>query len=150
MRKHKEATKNKMRLNQLGNNNSNWKGGKPLCPNCGMRLTTHHSKRCRACYLKSEDHLRVKEINRKRFSKEKNPNWAGGIHPLALTIRQLPQAEEWRNKIFIKDDYTCQECSKKGVYVEAHHIKPFSVIYKEFLQEYSQFSPIEDKETLVR
>jgi hypothetical protein len=31
-----------------------------------------------------------------------------------------------------------------------HHIKEFSIIFKEFLSFYNQFSPIEDKETLVR
>ena len=33
---------------------------------------------------------------------------------------------------------------------EAHHKKAFYLILEEFLQQYSQFSPIEDKETLLR
>ena len=34
--------------------------------------------------------------------------------------------------------------------LEAHHKKAFYLILEEFLQQYSQFSPIEDKETLLR
>jgi hypothetical protein len=40
---------------------------------------------------------------------------------------------------------------KRGKNLEAHHNKkPFFIILEEFLKEYSQFSPIEDKETLAR
>ena len=31
-----------------------------------------------------------------------------------------------------------------------HHVRPFAIIFDEFLKEYSLFSPIEDKETLIR
>jgi hypothetical protein len=34
--------------------------------------------------------------------------------------------------------------------LHVHHTKPFVIILHEFLMQYSQFSPIEDKETLVR
>ena len=34
--------------------------------------------------------------------------------------------------------------------MEAHHKNPFAELLNEFLKEYDQFSPIEDKETLVR
>ena len=34
--------------------------------------------------------------------------------------------------------------------MEAHHERAFSLLVHDFLKEYSQFSPIEDKETLVR
>lgn len=42
------------------------------------------------------------------------------------TFRQSPAAIEWRDSIFIRDGYTCQECFKVG-YVEAHHIIPLRV-----------------------
>lgn len=72
-----------------------------------------------------------------------------GRTPLHNAIRNLQANVNWRDQIFRRDNYKCQECDKGG-YLEAHHIKEFSIILKEFLQIYSQFSPIEDKETLLR
>ncbi len=50
----------------------------------------------------------------------KHYNWSGGFKK-----SRLPTQEdiEWRNKVFLRDDYTCQECRKRGCYLEAHHIK---------------------------
>ena len=79
---------------------------------------------------------------------EKNNNWKGGITPLEHMIRTSPEYNEWRKSIYKKDYWTCQCGSRKNI--EAHHKKAFSIILQEFLQQYSQFSPIEDKETLVR
>jgi len=30
----------------------------------------------------------------------------------------------WREKVFKRDNYTCQVCGKKGGYLIADHIKP--------------------------
>lgn len=30
----------------------------------------------------------------------------------------------WRNKVFERDNYTCQECKNKGIPIEPHHIIP--------------------------
>lgn len=32
----------------------------------------------------------------------------------------------WREKVFERDDYTCQICGKRGGDLNAHHIKPFA------------------------
>jgi 5-methylcytosine-specific restriction endonuclease McrA len=55
-----------------------------------------------------------------------NGSWKGGITSLILKLRNSLLYASWRNKIFKRDDYTCQECFKKGVYLEAHHIKSFA------------------------
>lgn len=83
-------------------------------------------------------------------SGDKNPRWKGGITPISSMIRQCDEYVSWKNSIFTRDDFTCQECGKRGGYLEAHHIKQFTSIMKDFLCEYNQFSPIEDKETLFR
>jgi len=61
--------------------------------------------------------------------------WRGGITEPNKLIRNGHKFRNWRIAVFERDNYTCQECgekSKKGhkVYLEAHHIKSFSV-YKE-------------------
>lgn len=62
----------------------------------------------------------------------KNPNWKGGISPLTKKIRSSSQWKIWRNKVFERDNFICQNnnCSycknKKGVKLHPHHKKPVS------------------------
>jgi hypothetical protein len=75
--------------------------------------------------------------------------WKGGINPLRVIIRDLAEAVEWRKKVFERDDYTCQNCGIRGSYLEAHHLKTFESIYREFLQAFRCLSPVHDKYRLV-
>ncbi len=84
-----------------------------------------------------------------------NPAWKGGVVPITKLIRHLTEYKIWIKNIFIRDNYTCQNCGIKNgngyvVFLHSHHIKPFTNIFQEFLAQYSQFSPVEDKETLIR
>lgn len=80
-----------------------------------------------------------------------NSNYKDGNSNILSLLRSSTQYKEWRNKIYKKDSYTCQECLSKGKgNLEAHHKYPIAIILSEFLKEYDQFSPIKDKETLLR
>jgi 5-methylcytosine-specific restriction endonuclease McrA len=79
-----------------------------------------------------------------------NPNYIDGRNSLVMSIRHLKESKQWKIKIFKRDNYTCQDCGQIGYNLNAHHEKSFADLMKEFLQEYNQFSPIEDKETLIR
>lgn len=62
----------------------------------------------------------------------KNWNWKGGITPEIHKIRNSEQYRIWREEVFKRDDWTCQDCKKRSrtnnyVYIQAHHIKPFSI-----------------------
>ena len=44
--------------------------------------------------------------------------------------RQSPEYSAWRNEVFFRDNYTCQNCGIRGGKLVAHHIKPWAR-YKE-------------------
>lgn len=52
--------------------------------------------------------------------------WKGGITPLNKQIRTGKEYKHWRVSVFERDGYTCQSCGEKGVYLHAHHVKPFA------------------------
>jgi hypothetical protein len=119
----------------------------------GVIVREKMSKECKEKLSKSLKGRSVWNKDKKcpQLSGKNHWNWQGGVTSLYYLIRHLPENKEWTKKVFQKDNYTCQECSLRGVRLNAHHKdKPFNQLLKEFLQQYSQFSPIEDKETLLR
>lgn len=57
--------------------------------------------------------------------------WRGGKTKLSKLLRCREEYNEWRDKVFQRDNYTCQKCRIKSglgkrVYLHAHHIKPFA------------------------
>lgn len=61
-----------------------------------------------------------------KITGENNNNWKGGITPLNEKIRKSIEYRLWRESVFARDNYTCQECDKRGGNKHAHHIKPFA------------------------
>ena len=110
----------------------------------------HKNSDIRSPKILSNDHkhkLRIAKIG--KFGKECN-HYKDGRTPLLHSIYSLDEYKVWRTAIFRRDGYKCQDCGTVGGRLEAHHIKRFTVLLTKFLQKYSQFSPIEDKETLTR
>lgn len=76
--------------------------------------------------------IAVGNANRgKRYLGKDNPNWRGGITPLAMKIRNCFKYRQWVSDVFTRDDFTCQKCGRRGGWLEAHHIKKFSKILEE-------------------
>jgi len=77
---------------------------------------------------------------KKEFSKnqigEKNPNWRGGVTPQRIKLWHSEQYKSWRRTVFIRDEFTCQQCGKKHIYITAHHIKP-QVLYPDLIFDLS-------------
>jgi 5-methylcytosine-specific restriction endonuclease McrA len=80
---------------------------------------------------------------------QKHHWWKGGATPFCCAIENSYEYKQWRKTVFLRDNRLCTACGS-GDKINAHHIKALSVLYQDFLQTYSQFSPIEDKETLIR
>jgi len=99
----------------------------------------------------SEEHRRkISEANKgKQFSEEarrkigdahrgeKCTFWKGGITPINKHVKSLVEYKMWRMNIFVRDNFTCQMCNKRGgwnketkerIILNAHHIKSFSSI----------------------
>jgi len=60
---------------------------------------------------------------------EKAYNWKSDrtFRLQSMQFRSSPENREWRNQVFKRDEYTCQECGARGVYLEPHHIIPLKV-----------------------
>lgn len=54
---------------------------------------------------------------------EKHWNWQGGKTTKRSYTRKY---RNWRESVFKRDDYTCQICKARGVYIEAHHVKAWA------------------------
>ena len=52
--------------------------------------------------------------------------WKGGITPGNENVRKSSDYSNWRILVFDRDDFTCQDCHKKGGNLHAHHIELFS------------------------
>ena len=59
-------------------------------------------------------------------------NWKGGITPEVIRLRGTAKYIKWRKATFERDNYTCQDCGERGVYLEADHYPiSFSILFKE-------------------
>ena len=65
-----------------------------------------------------------------RTSIDKTGKNSGGYKdgrcPERLRLRGIKEYKKWRTMVFERDKFTCQNCNKHSVYLEAHHIKPFA------------------------
>ncbi len=65
------------------------------------------------------------KIGGKKLSE--HPNWKGGVSFLYHTERQILMNQSkykiWRELVFIRDNWTCQECFQRGFILNAHHDK---------------------------
>ena len=77
-------------------------------------------------------------------------NWKGGISSFSGVIRDFPENIKWIKQVLARDNYTCQKCDKYSGELVVHHKKALSLLIKEFLDEYNQFSIFEDRETLIK
>jgi len=99
-----------------------------FCKICGTRMLLRESdiakgkKFCsQACYGKSVS---------LRQSGDKHHMWKGGVSADRDKVRSSSMYKEWRSKVFVRDDFTCQSCFTKGGELRAHHMVAYKDVPK--------------------
>lgn len=72
----------------------------------------------------SKECLRIHKRNTQLGSK--SHLWRGGKTSDAMLIRGSLDYAIWRDSVFVRDNYTCALCSRRGTKLAAHHIKQFA------------------------
>ena len=118
-------------VNKKGNKHLE-KSKKKMRENHNYSFHKSHSKKTKDKISESLTNRKLSESHRNNLRGEKNHRWKGGIMPLNHRIRALREFSEWRFNVFKRDNFTCQNCKEKLKKLNAHHIKLFSYLLKEY------------------
>jgi len=55
-----------------------------------------------------------------------HPAWKGGKTDESKIWRKRIEYKLWREAVFIRDDYICQKCGRRGYQLHPHHIQAFA------------------------
>jgi len=109
----------------------NWGGN---CASCGQKelkgtpeMRKKNSERAREQVLKQGGIPNARMFTTESASGSNSYTWRGGITPIVMKIRLSKEMQQWRKKVFARDNYTCVLCSQRGGNLEADHIMPFSL-----------------------
>lgn len=70
---------------------------------------------------------KISKIMKEIVAKGEHNFWKGGVTAVNKLARTQIEYKLWRESVFKRDNYTCQECKVRGGKLNAHHIKPFAV-----------------------
>ena len=108
-----------------------WLSGKRKA---GWKLTPEQVEKARKAHLGRKTPIEVRRklsfirLNNPKTPRGKNHHsWKGGISTEIRRIRYSVEMKLWREAVFTRDNYTCIWCSKRGVNLNADHIKPFAL-----------------------
>jgi len=90
----------------------------------GFKHTEETKEKLREMGRNISDETRKKRS--RAMSGSKCWNWQGGITDENKLARKNIEYKLWREAVYKRDDWTCQECGEKGGRLNAHHIRPFS------------------------
>lgn len=126
-------------------NNPRYSGGEKEyeCIECGKKFTRRgHGKNINGknkyCSIKCA------AINRgKKNRRENHWNFKGEGGRITRPIRGLAKYEEWRMKVFSRDNFKCTKCdSDKSI--QAHHIKGLSGMVTQYIKYFGKLNVYDD------
>jgi len=103
-----------------------WNKGKKMKKvpwNKGIKMSDEFREKMRV--------IKTGSINLK-IRAELHHNWKGGTSPLRKSIQALQLYKNWRHSVFVRDNFTCQECGVRGGRLQVHHLKAFYEIIDEY------------------
>lgn len=93
-------------------------------PNYGKPMSKEHKEKI----SRAQRGRRFTVAHRHKLSQAKRGlNWKGYKSAVRNAIRGTFEYKEWRNAVFLRDKYTCCECSKRGK-LHAHHLTSLAII----------------------
>lgn len=96
--------------------------------NKGIPMSPLHKEKLRLANLGREQSEETRRKNSEAHTGPKNYKWTG-ITPLNKLLRSTSKWKIWRELVFLRDNFTCQNpncefCHNKiGVFLHPHHIK---------------------------
>ena len=75
----------------------------------------------------AKEKLRLSRLGNKSTLGRRGSNanhWKGGLTKKYKLLRGRIEWKLWREKVFLRDDYTCQKCGKSKCELHPHHIIP--------------------------
>lgn len=107
------------------------KGRKGIMPepwNKGKKGLLIHSQISREKISKGLKGIKRSEEWKEKHRGKNHGRWKGGITSLVRRIRNSYKYRQWRSDVFTRDDFTCQECGRRGGCLHAHHKEAFADI----------------------
>lgn len=74
---------------------------------------------------KSPEHREKLSLAARRRTGERNPSWKGGVTPKSRIARTSREQVQWAADVKERDNWTCQDCGKRGGNMHAHHLRSF-------------------------
>ncbi len=95
---------------------------------------SHKGKKGKTRSDETKKKISISKMGKKRLnvSGKNHWNWKNGRSALKDIIRQSFEYRQWKCDVFTRDNFTCHKCGLRGVRLESHHIKCFSIILKEY------------------
>jgi len=130
-RRHTEETKAKQRASHIG------KKYKPMSAQGkeNIRLSHLGFVPSESQKKKQSEVMKAKKIKRSEKIKQHlreihlgklNHQWKGGVTTENRSIRESSAFREWREAVFLRDNWTCQKTKIKGGILHPHHIRNFA------------------------